>query len=139
MDDENRTEDQKQSEEAQAKVDALEDDPPEKIEDWPDDDAKYKTFGGPEGETSYEEGATAKLGESEVRHHEDGSVTVKGEKVDNPDEYKGDPIPGGPTDPERRVDQRRAQPGGRGAQGPRRRRGRRATTGRLASSGWTRT
>jgi hypothetical protein len=99
MDDDTRTEDQKQSEEAQAKVDALEEDPPEKIEDWPDDDAKYKTFGGPEGDTSYEEGATAKLGESEVRHHDDGSVTVKGEKVDNPDEYKGDPIPGGPTDP----------------------------------------
>ena len=34
-----------------------------------------------------------------MRHHEDGSVTVDGEKVDNPDEYKGDPIPGGPTDP----------------------------------------
>ena len=98
-DDDNRSEDQKQSEEAQAKVDALEEDPPEKIEDWPDDDAKYKTFGGPEGDSSYEEGATAKLGESEVRHHDDGSVTVKGEKVDNPDDYKGEPIPGGPTDP----------------------------------------
>ena len=72
---------------------------PRTIEDWPDDEAKYKTFGGPEGDSSYEEGATSKLGESEVRHHEDGSVTVKGEKVDNPDDYKGDPIPGGPTDP----------------------------------------
>ena len=99
MDDDNRTEEQKESEEAQAKVDALEEDPPEKIEDWPDDEAKYKTFGGPEGDSTYEEGATAKLGESEVRHHDDGSVTVKGEKVDNPDDYKGDPIPGGPTDP----------------------------------------
>jgi hypothetical protein len=28
---------------------------------------------------------------------------VKGEKVDNPDDYKGDPIPGGPTDPEARA------------------------------------
>jgi hypothetical protein len=25
---------------------------------------------------------------------------VEGEKVDNPDEYKGEPIPGGPTDPD---------------------------------------
>ena len=94
-----KSEDIKQSEEADKKVKALEDDLPENLEDWPDDAAKYKTFGGPEGETSYEEGATSELGESEVRHHEDGSVTVKGEKVDNPDDYKGEPIPGGPTDP----------------------------------------
>jgi hypothetical protein len=99
MDDDNRTEDEKQSEEAQAKVDALEEDPPKNIEDWPDDEAKYKTFGGPEGETSYEEGPTSDLGPSGVRHHDDGSVTVDGEKVDNPEDYKGDPIPGGPTDP----------------------------------------
>ncbi len=44
------------------------------------------------------EKATAKLGASDVRHHEDGTVTVDGEEVDNPDDYKGDPIPGGPTD-----------------------------------------
>ena len=25
---------------------------------------------------------------------------MKGEEADNPDEYKGDPIPGGPTDPD---------------------------------------
>jgi hypothetical protein len=35
-----------------------------------------------------------------VRHHEDGSVTVSGEEADNPDEYKSEPIPGGPTDPD---------------------------------------
>jgi hypothetical protein len=35
-----------------------------------------------------------------VRHHEDGSVEVSGEEVDDPDEYKGAPIPGGPTDPD---------------------------------------
>ena len=35
-----------------------------------------------------------------MRHREDGSVEVKGEKVDDPDEYKGEPIPGGPTDPD---------------------------------------
>ena len=26
-------------------------------------------------------------------------MEIEGEKVDNPDDYKGDPIPGGPTDP----------------------------------------
>jgi hypothetical protein len=80
-------------------VKELEQDPPEKLEDWPTDEAKYTTFGGPEGDHSYEEGPERKMGPSEVRHHEDGSVSVAGEKVDNPDDYKGDPIPGGPTDP----------------------------------------
>ena len=84
---------------AEEKVAALEDDPPKSLEDWPDDEAKYKTFGGAEGDTGYDDGPTANLGSSNVRHHEDGSVTVDGEKVDDPEEYKGDPIPGGPTDP----------------------------------------
>ena len=35
-----------------------------------------------------------------MRHHEDGSVEVGGEEVDDPDEFKGEPIPGGPTDPD---------------------------------------
>jgi len=96
---EQEQQDKNADQEATDKVKALEDDPPENLEDWPDDAAKYKTFGGPEAESSYEEGATSSLGESEVRHHDDGSVSVKGEKVDNPEEYKGDPIPGGPTDP----------------------------------------
>ena len=82
------------------KVAALEGDPPKNLEDWPDDEAKYKTFGGPDGEQSWDEGPTSELGDSDVRHNEDGSVSVKGEKVDNPEEYKGDPIPGGPTDPD---------------------------------------
>jgi len=77
----------------------LEDDPPKNIEDWPDDERKYETFGGREGDHGYDEGPEANLGQSGVRHHEDGSVTVDGEKVDNPEDYKGDPIPGGPTDP----------------------------------------
>jgi hypothetical protein len=38
------------------------------------------------------------LGRPDVRHHEDGSVSVEGEKVDDPEEFKGEPIPGGPTD-----------------------------------------
>src|SRR3954452_23078152 len=77
----------------------LEDDPPTKLEDWPSDDRKYETLGGKEGDHGYDEGPERNLGPSGVRHHEDGSVTVDGEKVDNPDDFKGDPIPGGPTDP----------------------------------------
>jgi hypothetical protein len=93
---------EERDEKAQAKeeVRSLEEDPPSKLEDWPDGAAKYETFGGPEGESTYEESAAAQLGPSGVRHHEDGSVTVDGEKVDNPDDFKGDPIPGGPTDPD---------------------------------------
>jgi hypothetical protein len=76
-------------------------DPPDKLEDWPGGKAKYQTYGGPDsGEGGYEDGATAKLGPSNLRHHEDGSVTIDGEEVDNPEEYKGEPIPGGPTDPD---------------------------------------
>lgn len=106
MDDDDKSDAQTQAEQsaeadeqAEQKVKDLEGDPPKDIQDWPDDEAKYKTFGGPEGETGYEDGPTAQLGDADVRHHEDGSVTVGGEKVDNPDEYKGEPIPGGPTDP----------------------------------------
>jgi hypothetical protein len=79
----------------------LEKNPPEKLEDWPDDEAKYETFGGSEdGESTYDEQHEKALGAHSVRHHDDGSVEVKGEEVDDPDEYKGDPIPGGPTDPD---------------------------------------
>jgi hypothetical protein len=35
-----------------------------------------------------------------LRHREDGSVEIEGEEVDDPSEYKGPPIPGGPTDPD---------------------------------------
>jgi hypothetical protein len=88
-------------EKAVAKMEELEKDPPEKLEDWPDDEAKYQTFGGGEdGEGGYDEKHEEALGEHSVRHHDDGSVEVKGEKVDDPDEYKGEPIPGGPTDPD---------------------------------------
>ena len=81
------------------KLEELEDDPPKKLEDWPDDEAKYVTLGGREGDHSYDEGPEKNLGPSGLRHHEDGSVTIDGEKVDNPEDYKGEPIPGGPTDP----------------------------------------
>jgi hypothetical protein len=94
---------QEKEEERQAareRMDKIEEDPPEKLEDWPDDSAKYETFGGPEGEHSYEEGPEVKLGPSSLRHKEDGGVAIEGEDVDDPDKYKGDPIPGGPTDPD---------------------------------------
>jgi len=89
-------------EEAKKQMEELEEgDPPEKLEDWPGGKAKYQTYGGPDsGEGGYEDGATAKLGPSNLRHHEDGSVTIDGEEVDNPEDYKGDPIPGGPSDPD---------------------------------------
>jgi hypothetical protein len=100
MSDESQTDVQREREEAKQEIEKLEDDPPEKLEDWPEGKAKYETFGGKEGEHAYHEGPERNLGPDSVRHHEDGSVTVRGEEVDDPDEYKGDPIPGGPTDPE---------------------------------------
>ena len=39
----------------------FEEDPPEKLEDWPDGQAKYETFGGAEGDHSYDEGGAAEL------------------------------------------------------------------------------
>jgi hypothetical protein len=87
-------------EDAKEEVKNLEDDPPKNLEDWPSGRAKYETFGGPEHETSYDEAATSKLGPSDVRFHEDGKVEVGGEEADDPDEFKSEPIPGGPTDPD---------------------------------------
>jgi len=85
--------------EAKEKMKELEEDPPEKLEDWPKDRSMYETFGGPEGDHAWNEGPEQKLGPSDLQHHDDGSVSIDGEKVDDPDEYKGEPIPGGPTDP----------------------------------------
>jgi hypothetical protein len=93
--------DEEEVEEAKQEMSELEEgDPPEKLEDWPGGKAKYLTYGGPDGGESYDDGATAKLGPSSLRHHEDGSVSIEGEEVDDPDEYKGEPIPGGPSDPD---------------------------------------
>jgi hypothetical protein len=72
-------------------------DAPAELKDWPSDSAMYKTYGS-EDDEPYGEGATAKLGPSDLARHDDGSISIKGEKVDNPDDYKGDPVPGGPTD-----------------------------------------
>jgi hypothetical protein len=85
-------------EEAKEEMHELEEgDPPENLEDWPSGRAKYLTYGGPEGTAGYDEGATKKLGPSSLEHHEDGSVTIEGEKVDNPEDYKADePVPGAP-------------------------------------------
>ena len=43
-------------------MEKLEEDPPKDLKDWPDDENKYQTFGGPEGHHGYEEGPEAKLG-----------------------------------------------------------------------------
>ena len=93
---------EEEREHARDKIEELEQgEPPENLEDWPDDAAKYETFGGPEGEHGYHEGPEEeKLGPSSLRHKEDGGVAIAGEEVDDPDEYKGDPVPGGPTDPD---------------------------------------
>jgi hypothetical protein len=92
---------QEEVEEAKKEMERLEEgDPPERLEDWPGGKAKYQTYGGADGDSDYDEGPTSKLGPADLRHHEDGSVSIEGEKVDNPNDYKGDPIPGGPTDPD---------------------------------------
>lgn len=78
-----------------AKADEL----PSDLSEWPGGRAKFLTLGGSEDDDPYGEGATAKLGPAEVVHHTDGSVSVAGKQVDNPNDFKGEPIPGGPTDP----------------------------------------
>ena len=95
-------EEQQEREQAKEQMRQLEesDELPARLEDWPGGKAKYETFGGADGESGYDEGPTSKLGPSSLRHHEDGSVSIDGEKVDDPEHYKGDPIPGGPTDPD---------------------------------------
>jgi hypothetical protein len=92
---------QERHESAQKKMNELEeaDEVPTNLEDWPDDEAKYVTFGGPEGDHSYEDGPEKKLGPSSLERHGDGSISIEGDEVDDPDEHKADPVPGGPTDP----------------------------------------
>jgi hypothetical protein len=88
-------------EEARKQMEEIEEgEPPGDLAEWPGGKAKYQTYGGPEGESGYDEGPTSKLGPSSLRHHEGGEVTIEGEEVDDPDEYKGEPIPGGPSDPD---------------------------------------
>lgn len=101
--DEGKSDKQKLDEEyeqAKQEVKDLEDDPPQALDEWPSGKAKYETFGGPEGGHGYHEGPEENLGPSSLRHHEDGSVSIEGDEVDDPDEHKGEPIQGGPTDPD---------------------------------------
>jgi hypothetical protein len=73
---------------------ALEEDPPTDPKDWPADrEMRNATFGGSEGDHGYDEGPEVKLGPSGVAHHDDGSVTIDGEPVDDPEQYKGEPVP----------------------------------------------
>jgi hypothetical protein len=96
---ESAREEEEEVEQAKQEMSELEEgEPPKDLADWPGGKAKYLTYGGPDGGESYDDGATSKLGPSSLRHHEDGSVTIEGEEVDDPDQYKGEPIPGGPTD-----------------------------------------
>jgi hypothetical protein len=72
---------------------------PSDLSEWPSGKAKFLTLGGSEDPDRYGEGATSNLGPAEVVHHAGGAVSVGGEQVDNPGDFKGEPIPGGPTDP----------------------------------------
>jgi hypothetical protein len=89
---------EEESEQAQKEMKELEEgDLPTDLEGWPSGPAKYETYGA--DDDAYGEGATAKLGPADLKRRSDGSVEVDGEKVDNPDDYKGEPIKGGlPTE-----------------------------------------
>jgi hypothetical protein len=65
--------------------------------EWPAGKASYLTYGKDE-DMAYGEGATGRIGPAEVKHHDDGSVSVAGKKVDDPEAYKGKPITGGIID-----------------------------------------
>ena len=89
---------EKENENAAEEMRALEGgDAPTKLSDWPSGPAKYLTYGNDDDEV-YGSGVTAKLGPANLERFNDGSITIDGEKVDNPDDYKGEPIVGGPTD-----------------------------------------
>jgi len=90
---------EEETEKAQQEMKELEesDELPSDLSGWPGGAAKYETYGS--DDDAYGEGATAKLGPSDLKRHRDGSVEVDGQKVDNPDDYRGEPIKGGlPTD-----------------------------------------
>jgi len=90
---------QQEVEEAKEEMRRLEEEgPPDKLEDWPSGKAKYQTYGGPDGSSGYDDGPTSQLGPADLRYHDDGKITIAGEEVDDPEEYRGEPIPGGPTD-----------------------------------------
>ena len=91
---------EKENENAAEEMRELEEgDAPTDLDDWPSGPAKYLTYGNNDNEV-YGAGVTAKLGPANLERFDDGSVAIDGEKVDNPDDYKGEPILGGPTDPD---------------------------------------
>ena len=73
--------------------------PPMDLKDWPSGPAKYLTYGSNAENEIYGEGLTANLGPANLRRFADGSIAIDGEQVDNPDDYRGEPLLGGPTDP----------------------------------------
>ena len=80
-------------------------DPPKDLADWPAARRSTSPTAAPTaGELRRRRHLEARP--SSLRHHEDGSVTIEGEEVDDPDEYKGEPIPGGPSDPDAPPDPR---------------------------------
>ena len=83
---------EEQSEQAKEEIESLEqaDELPRDLSEWPSGPAKYETFG--KDDEAYGDGATEKLGPPNLERHADGSVSIDGEKVDNPDDYKGEPI-----------------------------------------------
>jgi hypothetical protein len=83
---------EEESEEAKKEMEELEqaDELPQDPADWPSGPAKYETFG--LNDDAYGDGVTEKLGPANLQRHEDGSVSIDGEKVDNPEDYKGEPI-----------------------------------------------
>ncbi len=70
---------------------------PTDLDDWPDGAAKYLTYGNEEDEV-YGVGVTAKLGPANLARFTDGSIAIDGKKVDDPENFKGKPLAGGPTD-----------------------------------------
>ncbi len=92
-------EQEKENEQAAEEMHELEEgDPPTSLDDWPDGPAKYLTYGTGEDE-AYGDGVTGKLGPANLERNGDGSIVIDGEKVDNPDDYKSEPLEGGPSDP----------------------------------------
>ena len=80
-------------EQAKEKMQEIENgDLPDDVSDWPTGPAKYETFGAEDD--AYGDGPTGKLGPVNLKRFPDGSVEVDGERVDNPDDYKGSPIGG---------------------------------------------
>ena len=73
------------------------DEVPRDPRDWPKGTQSHLTFGNKSDE-AYGTGPTSMLSPAEVVHHDDGSVSVGGELVDDPEKYKGKPITGGILD-----------------------------------------